>query len=93
MAARLAAGGIGETPLPAQLRAERATAARGWLASLTVPPPIRAALIRVAEASGREDAAELAGAVRALASVASAQLDSSSRLELERLAQEVQGAV
>jgi hypothetical protein len=91
MAARLAAGGIGESPMPAAVRGERSVAARAWLASLTVPPPIRAALLRVAEASGREDAAELASAVRALAAVATAHLDASSRMELERLAQEVQG--
>ncbi|HJU90469.1 MAG TPA: hypothetical protein VJ672_13860 [Gemmatimonadaceae bacterium] len=89
MVARLASGTLGDTPLPAPVRSERATAARGWLASLTVPPTIRAAMLRVAEASAG-DGAELGEAVRALAAAVAPQLDGASRTELDRLAREIE---
>jgi hypothetical protein len=93
MAARLASGAYGAGALPPAVRAERAAGARVWLASLTVPPAIRAALTRVTDASARTPtpAPELAGAIRALVASAASQLDAPSRAELERLASEVDG--
>jgi hypothetical protein len=89
MAARVASGAIGATPLPQQAREARALAARGWVASLALPAALRSAVVAVLEAS--EGAGpSLAGAVRALGETASPQLDAASRAELDRLAAEAE---
>lgn len=82
MAARLSTPVAG-TPLPAPLRAARATGASRWFASLTLPSGMRAPLGRVAVASARENASELAEALGAVIAAARKHLDEESLAELE----------
>jgi hypothetical protein len=86
MGARLASGALPPLPLPLDMRGERARAALGWLASLTLPAKLRAPLGRLYDATARPPGAELAAAVRAVTEAAAAHLDAAARGELERLA-------
>jgi hypothetical protein len=62
MVARLARDAVGENELPIALRAERAAAARAWLASLALPARARSPLTRLLEASAG-DVTTLAAAI------------------------------
>lgn len=88
MAARVASGAIGATPLPQPARAARAFAARGWVASLALPASLRLAVAAVLDASAEGTAGGLAAAVRGLRDTATRHLDVGSRAELEKLATE-----
>jgi len=72
------------------VRAERATAAKSWLANVTLPAQVRPALPRLMEASsaGRD---ATAAAVRAVIAAAAPQLDKAARLELDQLAAALEG--
>jgi hypothetical protein len=85
MAARLADDVIPDRGIEAEVRTQRAGAAKSWLSNLALPAPIRPALARLIEASGgdRRGAAE---AVRAVMTVTSSLLDARGRSELENLA-------
>ena len=85
MAARLGAGLLPPLALAPAVSAERAHAARAWLASLTLPASLRAPLARAIDASAKSSG-ECADALRAIIALPAAALDAASRSELERLA-------
>jgi hypothetical protein len=85
LAARLADDTLAEHGLPLAIRAERANHAKAWLSMLTLPAAIRPALARLVEASGEERTA-VSPAIRNVMTVTSAFLDSSGRMELDKLA-------
>jgi phage gp36-like protein len=70
--------------LPEPARAERAAAARNWLAGVALPAAIRAALTKLVEATVG-DAATLGQSLASASSAVDGYLDPASRLELERL--------
>ena len=80
MVARLATPGA---LLSAPIRAARAAGASRWFASLALPSQLRAPLGRVAAASARESASELAEALGAVIAAARKHLDEGSVAELE----------
>ena len=82
MAARLSTPVAG-SPLPAPVRAARATGGSRWFASLALPSAIRTPLTRVAAASARESTSELAEALGAVIAAARKHLDEGSLAELE----------
>jgi hypothetical protein len=87
--ARLIAGVTAPEPLPTDVRAARAAGARAWLAAVAVPAATRGPLVRIIEATGRDDRIALAAALRAFIEAASRPLDGPARRELEMLAKEV----
>jgi hypothetical protein len=88
--ARLVIGVLPPTPLSAPARTSRATAARQWLASITVPPAVRAALVHLADTTGANDRPALASALRATITAAAPALDPAARAELDALLAEVE---
>lgn len=91
MAARLSTPVAG-LPLPAPVRGARATGASRWFASLALPNPLRAPLVRVAAASARESASDLADALGAVIAAARKHLDEASLAELEGVVKRLAGA-
>ena len=85
LAARLALDTQPDRGLPAPSRVERAAQAKTWLSTMTLPPPVRTALLQVIDASAHE-APAAAEALRGLLVAAASFLDARSRTELERLA-------
>ena len=69
------------------MRAARASGASRWFASLALPAPLRAPLVRVAAASARESGSELAEALGAVIAAARKHLDEASVAELDGVAQ------
>jgi hypothetical protein len=86
LVARLAHDSLPDRGIPQPVRAERATNAKTWLATLALPAPIRSALIRLIEASG-DDPAGVATPLRGVITATSNRLDRAARLELDRLAE------
>lgn len=84
MVARLAAGHVPPHALTSPVRVARAAAARTWLASLTLPAPVRAPILRAIDASGGEGAA-LHEALVAVMQVTQGQLDRATHAELQTL--------
>jgi hypothetical protein len=86
MAARLVDDLLPDHELDPMIRGERAAAAKNWLATVTLPAPVRPTLVRLVEAStaGRTTSA---AAVRGVIAATANQLDKPARLELERLAE------
>lgn len=70
--------------LPPSARAERASAARNWLAGVALPPAIRTALAKLADATSG-DPGELSALLANAIAAVDAFLDAASRAELERL--------
>ena len=87
--ARLAVGCLPETALPAEDRAVRAAAARTWLASLALPVPVRAPLIKVIESTRHDSRAAVAVAIVTAADIAASYLDGPALAELRALATEL----
>lgn len=83
--ARLAQDTLPDRGLTQPSRAERATAAKTWLSSITLPAPVRPPLQRALEASA-EDAGAIAAAVRSVMAVTANYLDSGARSEVAQLA-------
>jgi hypothetical protein len=81
MVARLSADALREGALGAQQRAERAAAAKAWLASIAVPARARPPLTRALEATAHDGAA-IAAAVDDLVTTAAPWLDKGSMAEL-----------
>jgi hypothetical protein len=81
MIARLSWNALGEHSLSAVQRAERATAAKAWLASLAVPARARPALVRALDATARDGEA-IAAALNDLVNVVAQWLDEPSMAEL-----------
>ena len=73
--------------LPAELRKSRAQGARQWLSATTLTPTVRAALVRLAEASVAEPRGAVSRALDSVMTVTANQLDPTARLELGKLAQ------
>ena len=91
LAARLAAVASGPGALPEGLRGERAAAARHWMGALSLPAPVRAALIQLVDASARGDAAALSAALGRVTEVTAPHLDRKAHSELDRLARWIGG--
>ena len=81
MVARLSADALRGGALGAQQRAERAAAAKGWLASIAVPARARPPLARAIEAT-THDGAAIAAALDDLVETAASWLDAPSVAEL-----------
>lgn len=86
MAARLAHDLLPDRELDPVVRGERATAAKSWLSTVTLPAHVRTALIRLVEASNVNRTAT-AAAVRGVIATTSSQLDRGARMELDDLAE------
>jgi hypothetical protein len=87
--ARLAVGCLPDSVLPLDDRATRASAARTWLASLALPVPVRAPLVKVIESTRHESRPEVAAAIVTVADVAASYLDGPALAELRALATEL----
>jgi hypothetical protein len=70
-------------------RKARAKGARHWLGTAAVPPGIKSALNRLAEATVDGDRASIRGVMDAVMAVTANELDQGTRLELVRLAQAI----
>ena len=91
VAARLAAEvGAGERP-DDEARVARSAAAKSWLATLTLPAPVRGPLTRCLDAAARDGAAAMAREVGALEAACAAYLDAPSRADLKGLAELLSG--
>lgn len=86
LAARLADDVRDQNGLSAPIRVERAGSARSWLATVTIPAPIRQPLARLIDSSAG-GAGPAAQAVRAVIAVTADYLDRAARLELDHLAE------
>jgi hypothetical protein len=91
MAARLSSPFAGVT-LPQTVRAVRSAGASRWFSSLALPSPMRAPLTRVAAASARDSAPELADALAALIAAARKHLDDASVAELDGVVRHLSAA-
>jgi hypothetical protein len=86
IAARLAAAAAPPASLSGPIRGARAEAARAWMTSVTLPSPVRTALLRLVFASEGDDPRILATAVGRVADIVAPHLDRAARVELDRLA-------
>ena len=91
LAARLAAVAHGPHALPVALRGVRAAAARHWMGALTLPAPVRSALIQLVEASAHDEPAALSAALAKVTEVTAPHLDKKAHSELDRLCLEIGG--
>lgn len=92
MAARLAAERRPSKPeLTDEVRQARAAAAKSWLGTLTLPAAVRTPLARCIESSARGTVAAVAREVGAVRVACASYLDTSSRAELDALAEELTG--
>ena len=82
--ARLVDDCLPDKALPPAAREERAAGARAWLANIALPAAVRAALSRLAAATGG-DPATIGEALTSVISAVDAYLDPASRAELARL--------
>lgn len=73
-----------EKALASTAREQRAAGARAWLANVALPAAVRAALSRLAAATGG-DPSTIGGALTSVISAVDAYLDTPSRSELTRL--------
>jgi hypothetical protein len=74
-----------EKELPPAARGERSAGARGWLANIALPTPVRASLTKLADATSG-DLSDIGPALTNVMSVANPYLDAAARTELDRLA-------
>jgi hypothetical protein len=86
MAARLAHDLLPGRELDPAVCEERAGAAKNWLSTVTLPPQVRPALVRLVEASNAGRAAT-AAAVRGVIAVTASHLDKAGLSELDQLAE------
>ena len=84
--ARLALGLLPGAPLALEDRVVRAAAARTWLASLALPAPLRAPLVKVIESTRHDSRPAVAAALVTVADVAASYLDGPALAELRGLA-------
>jgi uncharacterized membrane protein len=87
--ARLAVGCLAASTIPVADRGTRASAARTWLASLALPAPVRAPLVKVIESTRQENRGAVAAALVTAADVAASYLDGPALAELRALAAEL----
>lgn len=86
LAARLADDARTNDGLPQATRAERAQAARGWLAGMALPANLRVPFARLLDATAGELPA-LSAALDGVIALANDYLDPPARSELQQLAQ------
>lgn len=84
--ARLAVGCLPDSSLPLEDRTNRAAAARTWLASLALPVPVRAPLVKVIESTRHDSRPAVGAALVTVADVAASYLDGPAVAELRELA-------
>jgi hypothetical protein len=84
--ARLALGVLPGAALPVEDRVNRAAAARTWLASLALPAPLRAPLVKVIESTRHDSRPAVAAALVTVADIAASYLDGPAQAELRTLA-------
>lgn len=77
-------GGVALTP---EQRRTRAAHARHWLGAATLAGPMRAALVRLADATVPDQPAGMASALDSVMTVTANHLEPAARLELSKLAQ------
>ena len=86
VAARLAADCSAAAPeLDEPGRAARSAGAKGWLGTLTLPPALRASLLRCLESTADGSPAAISRELNELAMAGSGYLDAGSRAELDAL--------
>lgn len=85
VAARLAQALCPPRALPAALRQARAGSARVWFSSVAVPAAMRIPMVRLIEATGRDDRPALAEALRQVMDVTAGTLDAAASSELQAL--------
>jgi len=85
LAVRLADDAASAAALPAALRAQRAVAARAWVASLAIPAAVRRALTRLLDAT-ETDGGPVEAALQGVTSVTAELLPPAARLEVEQFA-------
>jgi hypothetical protein len=83
--ARMASAMLAPYSIPAADAKSRSTAAKQWLASLSLPPGIRTALGHVADTVASGDKAAAGGALSKLTVAAAHQIDEASAAELRAL--------
>ena len=87
VAARLAADCAAAAPeLDDASRTARTAGAKGWLGTLTLPPALRATLLRCLEATADGSPAAVSRELSELANAGAGYLDAGSRSELDALA-------
>ncbi len=92
VAARLASDcGTGSPELAEAGRAARSAGAKGWLATLALPPIVRAPLVRCMESTADGSPATIGHELAQLALAGAAYLDPGSRAELDALAASLMG--
>jgi hypothetical protein len=91
VAARLTVTALPPAPMPAAMRAQRAAAARGWLAAIAMPTATRTPLARLIDASARDDMDALRAALRQAADATHRVLNAAARRELDALGALISG--
>ncbi|HEV8235728.1 MAG TPA: hypothetical protein VGP84_14060 [Gemmatimonadaceae bacterium] len=84
LVARLVDDCVPEKQLPVTAREERSTAARGWLANIALPAPVRTALTKLAESTAH--GTDIGHTLASVITATSSYLDAAARAELDRLA-------
>lgn len=84
LVARLVDDCLPERELSATARTARSISARGWLANVALPTPVRVSLIRLADTTGG-DLSEISAALTTAIAAVDHHLDPASRSELGRL--------
>lgn len=79
----------GSHGLTGDQRRARAQGARSWLGSATIPVPVRAALVKLADATVAADKPQLKTAMDSVMTITANHLDSGARLEFARLSQAI----
>ena len=92
VAARLAAAALPPVAFPPAIRAQRAAAARTWLAGLAMPSATRTSLARLIDATGRNDMRAVHAALRPAVDAVARVLSPPARRELEALAAQIADA-
>jgi hypothetical protein len=87
MAARLTRDTIASSELVIAARRTRAAGARSWYGAMTLPSAVRAAMLRVVQASEQGNISELHAAFEDVVTNVSTTCDGASRAELKRLLQ------
>lgn len=85
MASNLAAHQSLAAPLPACVRADRATKARGWFAARAVPAAVRTPLSRLLDTLSNDSLPDVAAALTLVLSASRRYLDAASIREVETL--------
>jgi hypothetical protein len=85
LVARLVDDCLPDRQLSATARVERSSAARGWLANVVLPAPVRTALTKLAAATAG-DLSDVAPTLAGVIAATTSYLDAAARAELDRLA-------